>query len=225
MDDRTILIVDDEPNIRLTLAQTLEGLGAEVLTAVNGEDALRVVAERSVEVLLLDLKMPGMGGMEVLRRIASEAPTTRVVIITAHGSVSGAVEAMKLGAADFLQKPFSLDEVRSMVNDVLSREAATFSDAETYEDALSLAKKAINARRFDVAEESARRAIGMEASRPDGFNLLGAIVEVRGDRRAAQRLYRVALDLDPTYRAAADNLSRTTRASWSSSERHGPSLD
>lgn len=224
MYEKTILIVDDEPNIRLTLARALEGLATEVLTAVNGEDALRVTAERPVDVMLLDLKMPGLDGMEVLRRVAAAAPTTRVVIITAHGSVSNAVEAMKLGAADFLQKPFSPDEVRAVVGEVLARDVATL-EGVNYDELLALAKRAINDRKFDVAEAQARRAIGMEAGRPDAFNLLGAIVEVRGDRRAAQRLYRVALDLDPTHPAAAANLERTTRSSWGNREGQGPTLE
>lgn len=225
MSEKAILIVDDEPNIRLTLARALEGFAPQILTAVNGEDALRIMAEHEVGVVLLDLKMPGMDGMEALRRIAHDSPATRVVIITAHGSVPNAVEAMKLGAADFLQKPFSPDEVRTVVRDVLARDLVDPEEGASYGEVLARARRAINDREFEVAEVQARRAIGMQASHPDAFNLLGAILEVRGDRLGAQKMYRVALDLDPTHRAAAANLERTARSSWGTTGRHGPTLD
>jgi len=101
-----ILVVDDEKNIRLTLSQSLESLGVEIRTAVNGEEALQKLQEEDFSLILLDLKMPGMGGMEVLRRVRERWSKARVIIITAHGTIESAVEAMKLGAADFIQKTF-----------------------------------------------------------------------------------------------------------------------
>jgi DNA-binding NtrC family response regulator len=107
MGKNMILVVDDEKNIRLTMSQSLEVLEIPVQTAVNGEEALQKLQEGTFALVFLDLKMPGMDGMEVLRRIKSNWPKIRVVIITAHGTIQSAVEAMKLGAVDFLQKPFS----------------------------------------------------------------------------------------------------------------------
>jgi len=122
MADKTILVVDDEKNIRLALSRALEELGLPVAAAVNGEDALQQLESGDVGIMLLDLKMPGMDGLEVLRRVASARPEVRVIIITAHGTVPNAVDAMKLGAADFIQKPFSSDEVRQVVRRVLERD-------------------------------------------------------------------------------------------------------
>jgi DNA-binding NtrC family response regulator len=119
MAGKTILVVDDEKNIRLALSRALEELGRPVAAAVNGEDALQQLESGDVGIMLLDLKMPGMDGLEVLRRVASARPEVRVIIITAHGTVPNAVDAMKLGAADFIQKPFSSDEVRQVVRRVL----------------------------------------------------------------------------------------------------------
>jgi len=119
MTQQSILIVDDEKNIRLTLARSLEPLRIPVRTAVNGEEALRELRTSVFCLVFLDLKMPGIDGMEVLRQIKAGWPETRVVIITAHGTVETAVEAMKLGVADFVQKPFSPEEIRTLATRVL----------------------------------------------------------------------------------------------------------
>src|SRR4030042_1006511 len=85
MSDRSVLIVDDEKNIRLTLSLALEKLNIPVDTAVNGEEALKKLAEKSYGLMLLDLRMPGIDGMEVLRRVPAIRPEAKVVIITAYG--------------------------------------------------------------------------------------------------------------------------------------------
>ena len=122
MKDKSVLIVDDEKNIRLTLSQTLEALGVEPDTAANGEEALAKLKEKEFGLILLDLKMPGMDGMEVLRRVREIRPDIRVIILTAYGTIESAVEAMKLGAVDFIQKPFSPEEIRELVSRVMDRE-------------------------------------------------------------------------------------------------------
>ena len=117
----SVLVVDDEKNIRVTLRESLKSLGFDVETAINGEEALELATRRTYELILLDLKMPGMDGMEVFRQLRERSPSTAVVLVTAHGSVEAAVEAMKLGAVDFLQKPFAPQEIREVVTQVLQR--------------------------------------------------------------------------------------------------------
>ncbi|MEQ8539623.1 MAG: response regulator [Coleofasciculus sp. D1-CHI-01] len=112
MNNVKILIVDDEKNIRLTIAQSLDPLGYQVATADNGEDALLQLKVQEYDLILLDLKMPGMNGLEVLRRAIEIYPDIKIIIISAHGTIEDAVEAMKLGAVDFLQKPFTPKERR-----------------------------------------------------------------------------------------------------------------
>jgi CheY-like chemotaxis protein len=124
---RPILVVDDEKNIRLTLSQSLEPLGLPIQTAVNGEEALQKIEETDFGLLLLDLKMPGMEGMEVLRRVRERWPAIPVIIITAHGTIESAVDAMKIGAVEFIQKPFSPREIRDLATKVLQRESAQTS--------------------------------------------------------------------------------------------------
>ena len=159
MEKRPILVVDDEKNIRLTMSQSLEPLEIAVQTAVNGEEALQKLHEEPYALVFLDLKMPGMGGMEVLRQIKDNWPKTRVIIITAHGTIESAVEAMKLGAVDFIQKPFSPVEVRESAAQVLKREALDEESAVDYRSLIELTKPHITDRSFAFARETARKAI------------------------------------------------------------------
>jgi two-component system response regulator AtoC len=118
----SVLVVDDEEGIRSFLAEALEGDGHVVEQATNAEDALRTLSKRGFDVLLTDLKMDGMGGMELLRRTREEQPETECIVLTAHGSVDSAVQAMKLGAFDYLEKPLSSpDQLRLLVARALER--------------------------------------------------------------------------------------------------------
>lgn len=119
----TVLVADDEKNVRLTVAEALASEGVRILTAVSGEDALQRLADEDVDVLLLDLAMPGVDGIEVLREVVRAAQDVAVVVISAHGTVARAVEAMKLGAMEFLEKPFSPEELRQAVRQVLARQS------------------------------------------------------------------------------------------------------
>src|SRR5512136_524743 len=113
MQSKSVLIVDDEKNILLTLSQSLEVLQLETDTAINGEEALTKLKEKDFGLILLDLRMPGIDGMEVLRQVREIRPDIRIIMISAYGTIEVAVEAMKLGAVDFIQKPFSPEEVRA----------------------------------------------------------------------------------------------------------------
>jgi DNA-binding NtrC family response regulator len=110
-----ILVVDDEPSMRIGLKEVLKRAGYDVETANNGEEAIKRLDEGGLDVVITDLRMPGKDGMDVLRHAQSKHPDVLVYMITAHGDVPTAVEAMKLGAGDFIQKPFKIDEVRARV--------------------------------------------------------------------------------------------------------------
>jgi DNA-binding response OmpR family regulator len=214
MKDKSVLIVDDEKNIRLTLSQALEILRVETDTAANGEEALAKLREREFGLILLDLKMPGMDGMEVLRRVREIRPDIRIIILTAYGTVESAVEAIKLGAADFIQKPFAAEEIRELISRVLDRQKIDEQKAVDYSSFVELAKRCIADRHFDAAVEHVHKAISLDPKRPDAFNLLGALMEIRGDRLEAQKNYRAALSLDPSYEPAIKNLQRSTEMRW-----------
>ncbi len=208
MANQGILVVDDEKNIRLTVIQALQPLGYKISSAANGEEALKKLEGKSVELILLDLNMPGMDGLEVLRRVVKLRPDIRVIIISAHGTVKNAVEAMKLGAVDFLQKPFAPQEMRDIVTRVLDRDKIEAAQAADYDTHLLLVKRCMNDRHFEAALAHARQAIGVDPTRPEAFNLLGALHELMGNSVEAMKNYRVAVDLDPTYEPAWENLNR-----------------
>jgi DNA-binding response OmpR family regulator len=204
MQPRSILIVDDEKNIRLALSMALEKLEIPVETAASGEEAMEKVGQGNYEFMLLDLRMPGMDGIEVLRRVSQQHPEIKVIIITAYGSIDLAVEAMKLGAVDFLQKPFDAGQVREVVRRILEKTGGSHG----YEDYLAIAKQRINEGHFEVAGVYAQKAVFLNPDRPEALNLLGGISEVKGNRLEADEYYHAALNRDPNYGPAKLNLER-----------------
>ena len=216
MEKQPILVVDDEKNIRLTMSQSLEPLDMTVQTAASGEEALEKLRSGLFGVVFLDLKMPGMDGMEVLRRIKKDWPKIRVIIITAHGTIESAVEAMKLGAVDFIQKPFSPVDIRELAKSVLERETLDKERTVDYRALIELAKRYITDRSFADARKTVRKAIAADPGQPEAYNLLGALLEMDGKIFEAQKFYLAAMDIDPKFKPARANLKRTT--SWKKSD-------
>jgi len=116
-----VLVVDDERPTRLLMEKELPGAGCVVTSAGSAEEALEQLRARDFDVVLLDLKMPGIGGMEALRRIRDSGTSAEVVILTGHPDVNSAIEAMKLGAYDYLTKPFKLSEVEEVLRRAAER--------------------------------------------------------------------------------------------------------
>ncbi|GLI33229.1 response regulator [Desulforhabdus amnigena] len=108
-----VLLVDDEEELVKALAERLEIRKLSCQIALNGEEALRIVEDSPPDVMVLDLKMPGMDGMEVLRRVKKSHPEIEVLILTGHGSESDEQIARRLGAFDYLQKPVDIRELVS----------------------------------------------------------------------------------------------------------------
>ncbi len=129
MPDRVILVVDDEAPQRTVLAGFLRKRGLEVLTADGSAEAAQVVASRTVDLVLTDLNMPGGDGLTLLDAVRGINPEVPVILMTAFGTVSTAVEAMKRGAADYLTKPIDLDELDVLVSRTLERRALVFENA------------------------------------------------------------------------------------------------
>ncbi len=115
----SILIVDDEAEMRLAIKEALTRKGYSVELAPDGREAMRKMNESPFDMVISDLKMPGMGGMELLKSIKKTAPRTPVLLITAFGTIQKAVEAVKEGAVDFILKPFTLDALESTVEKAL----------------------------------------------------------------------------------------------------------
>jgi DNA-binding NtrC family response regulator len=118
---RPILVVDDDPYMRSSLSDCLVSCGYAVETAIDGVDALGKFRKGAYEMVITDIRMPKMGGIDLLKEIKGQSSDTPVVVITAYGTVNTAVEAMKQGAKDFIMKPFSLDDLEMVVKNVLER--------------------------------------------------------------------------------------------------------
>jgi DNA-binding NtrC family response regulator len=109
----SVLLVDDREEFANALAERLTLHGMEVETTNNGEDALGILKEKTINVVVLDVIMPGMGGLEILERIKNTHPDIQVILLTGHGSTKEGIEGMRLGAFDFLMKPVDLEELIS----------------------------------------------------------------------------------------------------------------
>jgi two-component system, NtrC family, response regulator AtoC len=126
---KQVLIVDDEVNLRKILSAQLSRDGYDVLTAEDGERGLQLLGEHHIDLVITDLKMPKVDGMTLLKRALEEDPELPVVLITAHGTIDTAVEALKSGAFDFVTKPFDKDEVRQIVAKALKTRELRGADA------------------------------------------------------------------------------------------------
>lgn len=115
-----ILIVDDDQAMRLALSESLESCGYDTVMAENGSVALNLFDKSKFNLVVTDMKMPGMTGIEVLQGVKKLSPHMPVILITAYGTVNTAVEAMKEGAAEFIMKPFSLDDLEAVIKNVLN---------------------------------------------------------------------------------------------------------
>lgn len=216
-----ILIVDDEPNVRLVFRTALESAGYRVSAVENGQAGLEELGRSEINLVLLDLQMPEMAGMETLRRLREGGNDVPVVIVTAHGSVPDAVEAMKLGAIDFLVKPQSPDLLRAVVAEVLRRHAEERSASAPHPQAtpsmttesqfvinLTQAKRSLNNRWFGEAEVLLKQAIGLDGKSAEAHNLLGVLHELRNEHDASYREYKAALRVDKNYEPAKHNMRR-----------------
>jgi DNA-binding NtrC family response regulator len=113
-----ILVIDDEDIVRLSCSRTLVPEGYELKMAKNGSEGLKLLEEESFDLVLTDLKMPNMDGIEVLANIKEKWPATDVVIVTGYQTVETAVKAIKLGAYDYIEKPFTPDTLIATVSNV-----------------------------------------------------------------------------------------------------------
>ncbi len=123
MDNTKILIIDDEMIMRESLAGWLQRDGHEVAQAASGEEAMEMLKDSRFDILLLDIKMEGMSGLDVLKRVKEDDPDVAVVMITAFGSIATAIDAMKNGAFDYLLKPFDPDALGVLIDKIIEHQA------------------------------------------------------------------------------------------------------
>jgi len=123
MEGWKVLLVDDEKEFVSTLAERLRLRGIQADETGSGEEALRLIAQAAPQVLVLDVMMPGMGGLEVLQRVKSTHPNIEVILLTGIGSTKEGMEGMRLGAFDFLMKPLQIEELIEKIKAAIEKTA------------------------------------------------------------------------------------------------------
>ena len=210
MDTKRILIVDDDANIQRMLRVCLEGSGYAVDQATDGARALEAISQAPPDLVLLDLAMPVLDGMTVLADLRSMLPkgNTRVIVMTAHGSVRSAMQAVRLGAADFLEKPFKPDELRQSVASVLLDSFEIPGVHGGYAAALQSVRDALRRGKFISAEAALMKAGTITDNDPRFLNLAGVLHEAHDRTASARTFYGKALIADESYEPARHNLRR-----------------
>ncbi len=181
-----VLVCDDDAGVRYTLREILASAGLSVEEARDGEEALSKFDAAPFPLVVTDLRMPRLDGMELLRRLMSRAPAPRVVLVTAHGSERQAVEAMKAGAWDYFRKPFDNEELLAVVR--RAAEAARLADEnETLQGELALAGELV------YASEAMRRLAALVARvAPRDVTVLISGESGTGKERVAEALWRAS---------------------------------
>lgn len=131
---KTVLVVDDEKNMRLVLSAMLKKEGYQVATAADGLEALDCIKKQDISVVVTDLKMPRLGGIGLLNRVMAKYPSLPVIIITAHGTISNAVSAVKKGAFDYITKPFDQEDLQNVITKAMKTKS--LSDREMLLDSM-----------------------------------------------------------------------------------------
>ncbi|HEY6085329.1 MAG TPA: response regulator, partial [Nitrospira sp.] len=112
----SVLLIDDEPLMRLSMTDALRAVGYDVRAAATGQEGMDLLSQAIFDIVITDFRLPGADGLQLLQACKQRSPCTEVIVITAHGSVETAVEAMKRGAYDFITKPFAMDELLLIVD-------------------------------------------------------------------------------------------------------------
>lgn len=174
-----VLVVDDEPSVCRSLSMVLERFGFEVTTAQDGHEALRRFRRELQDLVIADLKMPGMTGLDLLREIKRTSPGTPVVLLTAFGTVETAVQAMKEGAFDFLQKPFDVEQLK----DVVSRALRPREDQGVERPIIARSQRMLEL--LDMAREAAQSVapVLITGESGTGKELLARYIHAQGPRR------------------------------------------
>lgn len=152
--NRTILIADDEKNIRNGLQLALEDEGYSILLASDGKEAWDLITTNNVDMLITDLRMPRMSGQDLLKKVSSNYPTMPVVILTGHGTIEAAVEAMRNGAVDFMTKPLNLDRLFLLIR-------RAFSNLELHDQNAALKKELAELKRHSGYTKIIGKSEGM----------------------------------------------------------------
>jgi DNA-binding NtrC family response regulator len=209
---KRILIVDDEPNVRLNYRITLEVEGHQVVETGSATEALKRLKLGKFDLAILDMRMPGMSGLDLLAAMRGQKIRTPAIIVTAYSDVPNAVRAIQLGASDFLQKPLRPDDLRRVANEVMLRNAepaAPREDAlDQFDQSVAEARRLIQSGDLNAAKAHVLRAVELNADPAESFSVAAELAEKSGDVERARKLYEAAIKLDDQNASAKLGLRR-----------------
>ena len=191
-----ILVVDDEPLVRKSLYESLRGDGFTASMASNGEEAYEKIAASYFDIVITDMKMPKMNGMELLKKLRKDFPSVSVVIITGYGNVETAVEAMKMGAFDYVTKPINDAEIRIIIDKILEHN-------KLIQENINLRKKLSNSIR---GRDKFHNMVGRDAKMQKIYTMIEAIADskanvlVTGESGTGKRLVAQAIHATDKFR-------------------------
>ncbi|MBW9158861.1 response regulator [Clostridium sp. FP2] len=187
---KKVLVVDDTKNIRTLLGIYLKLKGFEVLMATNGHEALSLIDTEPVDLIFLDIKMPEISGTEVLKRIRAKGLTAPVVIMTAFATVKNAVDCTKLGAITYLQKPFTTDKIKTIIDEMITNEEAP--NAKNIEYQIMIIKQLISENNLKKALDALKVVLSTDPNTPEVYELISMVYRKQGDLRKAEIFHNMA---------------------------------
>ena len=209
-----ILIVDDEEAVRFFIADALSRAGWQVHEADSGEAALATLSEQPFDVMLLDLRMPGMGGLAVMRQAKERWPEVMIIIMTAYASLDSAIEAVRQGAFDYLRKPCSVDDIMSCVNRAMAKKEAQIRQVQINTETSSSSSAAAGSGtmihsgtlKIDLGSHTILLNDTQIPLTPTEYGLLEILAEEVGQPISLQRLIEDGLGYDSTDPQAQETL-------------------
>lgn len=180
---KKVLVVDDTKNIRVLLTKCLELEGYAVENAADGKSALEIMGKQSFDLIFMDIKMPQLSGTEVLRRMRDMGVYTPVVIITAYATVKNAVECTQMGAVAYIQKPFTAEKVRTVLEEIESKK----NEELDYESLIQSISMLIEENKLDEAFEQAKKALALNPDNGMIYYLMSKIYDRKNDKRLAEK--------------------------------------
>ena len=186
---KKVLVVDDTKNIRTLLGIYLKLNDFEVLMATNGNEALSIIDTEPVDLIFLDIKMPEISGTEVLKRIRAKGITTPVVIMTAFATVKNAVDCTKLGAFTYLQKPFTTDKVKTILDEMITEEDI-YSKNTKYQ--IITIKQLIAENNLEKALDTLKVVLSIDPNTPEIYELISIVYSRQGEVKKAGIFHNMA---------------------------------
>lgn len=186
---KKVLVVDDTKNIRLLLTKCLELEGYEVMAACDGKEALELLQNNNFDLAFLDIKLPEIRGTEVLKRIRDSGNNTPIIIITAYATVKNAVDCTQLGAVAYIQKPFSIEKIKSVLAELNYKPPGSIDNFSEFEKILNKIRELINNHSYGKALPYLKKAISEEPANAELFLLFGKAYEGIGNKDLSEKFY------------------------------------